>query len=131
MNGIFTTDPINFLVLMLFAVFGANLNLGFTYLTRNKSGRKAPRQFKLGFMFRDNWVRMSLSLGLIYASLRFGQDMIISFLPNVFDETVKEVGSEASLRLAFVVGWGVDILPHLFRRYLRFGDNTSDEHGKD
>lgn len=124
-HGLLTDHVSNFVVLLFFGIVGANLNVGFAYLNRNKSGRDVPKNFNVKFFLQDNWLRMALSLGLIYCAERFGHSLAISLLPFGPDAIIS--GSDEQLLVAFAIGWSVDLLPHIFRKYLRLKTTVQNE----
>lgn len=104
-----TTDYWGFLVLVVFALLGAVVNLLYGAADRHIPNPGTPYHFSLSFLTQDNIKRLVLALILIFISIRF--------YPDVF-------GSPISPLLAIGVGLGWDKLAEIIKNKTVLGSTV-------
>lgn len=97
-----------FISMMVFALFGATINLLTNVRQRDKYSESTPMDFSFKFMLLDNWKRMVSSLLLIYLFVRFMPLMIPSGVYEAIDGDVEFL-------LAIIIGYSFDKLSELLK----------------
>ncbi len=92
------------IAMYIFALIGITLSLLLGTTTRNVKSTATPEKFDWVFMFKDNWIRITTSILVIYATFRFAFQIIGI-----------EITQENCTWIAFCVGFGLDLITGLIK----------------
>jgi hypothetical protein len=97
LNGI---DTNYFIALFIFGLLGALLNLLFNISDRDKESQRTPEKFSLLFLIKDNIVRFSITILLIYFGIIFSEYLF---------------GVVITIQLAVCLGFSLDSVSELVK----------------
>lgn len=84
------------------AIMGVFIVVQFNVNTRDRKGDRTPEQFKWSFWFRDNARRVAFNVALIFATIRFSQQV---------------TGREINEWWSFVIGLSFDLLALVLNKF--------------
>lgn len=103
-----------FLVMLLFAAFGIAVSLLIDSQRRDQLSKNTPQKFSWGFLLKDNWKTIVLTVLIVALTLRFAT----SFFPAQFtgDDLSTPAGIEKWLFGSLVVGLGFNQLIQVWKK---------------
>jgi len=89
-----------FIALFIFALLGALINLLFNILDRNKASQRTPEEFSILFLLKDNIIRFTLSILMIYFGIIFSEYLL---------------GTTITIQIATCIGFSLDSIAEIIK----------------
>jgi len=107
-----------FLAMIFFAAIGVFIRLLVDATGRDQNSPNTPVKFKFGFLLKDNWKTIALSVVLILVTLRFAASVFETHFS--VEALAKSVGQEKWLFGSLVIGFIYNSLAQYLKEHADF-----------